>query len=209
MNTMRLAPSEIRYSQDSIRNKFTQYPHQDIYIGQTLDDLLLGDIRVRDIRTIRVMEKRERWYSADNRRLWVFKKLEKLGKCDEIKVVEIYSIPDEKFTTENRGRSVDIRGDPGGYYWKRKIKSLIQKRSVSRLELPRLPSRTVTIRRNLDSPPESTPSRFDSPRLLLHHQHLRTENNNERKLDEPTGKLAKLVFLLLVFAFVFVWYIWW
>lgn len=72
-----------------------------------------------DIEKITVKIKHENLYSADNRRLWVFQKLEKLGKCDTIAVKFGY-IDSRKFTTTNLGTSVRIRGsgDPGGRFWK-------------------------------------------------------------------------------------------
>ena len=54
-----------------------------------------------------------KWDSADNRRLWVFKRLKKFGECETIPV-EVRHMPLAKHTSENDGLSVDIRGDPGG-----------------------------------------------------------------------------------------------
>lgn len=112
----RRKPSEIRFSQDSIKNHWKDNSCQ---IGETLDQLLKGEIHVDDIEKITVKIKHENLYSADNRRLWVFQKLEKLGKCDSIAVKFGY-IDSRKFTTTNLGTSVRIRGsgDPGGRFWK-------------------------------------------------------------------------------------------
>ncbi|KAL3867707.1 hypothetical protein ACJMK2_040574 [Sinanodonta woodiana] len=52
----------------------------------------------------------------DNRRLWIFKHLEEMGEIDEIDVEEISWIPPRKFTTENDGESIVIRGDPDSRY---------------------------------------------------------------------------------------------
>lgn len=79
----RRKPSEIRFSQDSIKNHWKDNSCQ---IGETLDQLLKGEIIVDDIEKITVNIKNGNLYSADNRRLWVFQKLEKLGKCDTIAV---------------------------------------------------------------------------------------------------------------------------
>ena len=62
------------------------------------------------------MKKDDRWFSADNRRLWVFRQLERLGKCATIAVQETLSIPSKKFTTNNNGESIEVRGDPGGMW---------------------------------------------------------------------------------------------
>lgn len=118
--TMELRPSEIRYSQDSIARNFgrsTGHPFR--AIGQTLDDILSGQCNVNSIPRISVIYRHDHWFTVDNRRLWVFQKAEERGKCDKIFVYETSFIDDEKFTTTNEGRSVRVRGDPGGYLWKR------------------------------------------------------------------------------------------
>jgi hypothetical protein len=52
--------------------------------------------------------------------LWVFRNLERLGKCSEIYVTEGYHIPSLKFTTINGGVSVTVRnGSPGGKWYKK------------------------------------------------------------------------------------------
>lgn len=68
-----------------------------------------------DIENIMVKIRNGKLYSADNRRLWVFKKLEKLGKCDTIGVL-FGEIDPKKFTTTTLGISVCTRrpGDPVG-----------------------------------------------------------------------------------------------
>lgn len=59
------------------------------------------------------------WYTADNRRLWVLQQAEQCGEIDDIYVSLIDKINPNKFTTENDGISVEVRGDPGGRLWKR------------------------------------------------------------------------------------------
>lgn len=116
---MELRPSEIRYSQDSIARNFgrsTGHPLRPI--GQTLDDILSGRCNVNSIPRISVVYRHGHWFTVDNRRLWVFQKAEERGKCDKILVYETSFIDDEKFTTTNEGRSVQVRGDPGGNLWR-------------------------------------------------------------------------------------------
>ena len=50
-------------------------------------------------------------YTLDNRRLWVFKKLEAEGCITDIpvKIVSNDRLTPEKFTTKNGGESVEIR----------------------------------------------------------------------------------------------------
>lgn len=111
-------PSNIRFSQDSIAGcwKIENTP-----IGDTLDKLLLDKIDINDIPKITVHSIGGHYYSADNRRLWVFQKLETLGKCEKIKVeYNRRKINPKKFTTKNNGVSIQIRGTrgPGGRFWK-------------------------------------------------------------------------------------------
>lgn len=114
-----MRPSEIYYSQDSINNVFGNHCiHRNRLIGSTLDSLCDNSITVYSIPTIGVMQKNGRWYTADNRRLWVFRELERLGKCTEIPVRMSY-IPENKFTTFNRGEHVRVRGHPGGHWHSR------------------------------------------------------------------------------------------
>lgn len=117
---MELRPSEIRYSQDSIARNFGRSTGHSLRpIGQTLDDILSGQCNVNSIPRISVIYRHDHWFTVDNRRLWVFQKAEERGKCDKIFVYKTSFIDDEKFTTTNEGRSVHVRGDPGGYLWRR------------------------------------------------------------------------------------------
>ncbi|XP_021362102.1 uncharacterized protein LOC110455953 [Mizuhopecten yessoensis] len=116
---MYLRPSEIRFSQDSINNIFDKNSlHAYRRIGETLDALLKGQCNISDIPTIKVVNRNGVWFTVDNRRLWVFRKLEELGKCTDIPVRQDYNIPSRKLTTVNEGRSITVRRDAGGSYWK-------------------------------------------------------------------------------------------
>lgn len=112
MTILSLFPSDIRYTQDSIGNTFGRCTsHADTLIGETLDDLLLRRCSIYDIPRISVIRRSGKYYSADNRRLWVFKTLEELRECDEIPVFEIdeYDIPPMKWTTYNDGETLNVR----------------------------------------------------------------------------------------------------
>lgn len=116
---MYLQPSEIRFSQDSIGRSFgcyTSHPYRPI--GETLDDIITGRINVNSIPRISVCKRNGHWFTADNRRLWVFQEAEKRGKCTEIYVQETFYIDINKITTINNGISVVVRGNPGGFRWK-------------------------------------------------------------------------------------------
>jgi hypothetical protein len=117
---MELKPSEIFYSQDSIMNKFGDYTaHGDTYIGETLDQLLNGNCNVQSIPEISVVQMNGKWFTSDNRRLWVFRKAEEIGFLKQIEVKKIGYIRDDKLTTENGGTSIRVRrGGPGGNTWR-------------------------------------------------------------------------------------------
>jgi len=57
--------------------------------------------------------------TSDNRRLWLFQHLERLGKCGQVPVTEASSIPDRKLTTKNNGASVTVRGSVSGVWWRK------------------------------------------------------------------------------------------
>ena len=90
---MKLAPSKIYYSQDSISNRFGKSTgHAGVLIGETLDAIIEGKCHINDIKTIEVAKVNGIFRTADNRRLWVFKKLEGLGLCAEIPVNLVHYI---------------------------------------------------------------------------------------------------------------------
>lgn len=106
---MFLQPSEIRFSQDSIGNTFGHYTnHPYKPIGETLDDILSGS--VTSLPDISVTLINGLWYTADSRRLWVLQQAEQCGEIDDIYVSLINKINPNKFTTENDGISVEVRG---------------------------------------------------------------------------------------------------
>ena len=117
---MELRPSEIFYSQDSIMNRFGDYTlHGNTYIGETLDQLLNEHCNVQSIPNISVAQRNGKWFTPDNRRLWVFRKAEEIGFLKTIYVNKAYYIKDDKFTTENGGTSIRVRGrSPGGSLWR-------------------------------------------------------------------------------------------
>jgi hypothetical protein len=110
--TKTMKPSQIFYSQDTINNYFDG----GVKIGKTLDDICTGSCSIAHIPTIGVCQHDGRWYTGDNRRLWLFRQLEKLGRCSTIEVNEISSIPDNKFTTKNGGVEITVRGNPESSY---------------------------------------------------------------------------------------------
>ena len=100
-------------------NRFGDYTqHGNTYIGETLDQLLNGHCNVESIPNISVEERNGKWFTSDNRRLWVFRKAVEIGFLKSIYVNETYYIRNDKFTTENGGTSIRVRGSPGGSLWR-------------------------------------------------------------------------------------------
>ncbi|KAH3858212.1 hypothetical protein DPMN_100831 [Dreissena polymorpha] len=114
---MDLKPSHMFYSQDSINNFFDKRSsHNRTKLGETLDSICEGRCHVLSIPTITVVKLDGKWVTADNRRLWIFHQLERLGKCDTIPVRISPYIPAAKLTSNNGGTSVCVRGPAGGYW---------------------------------------------------------------------------------------------
>ncbi|XP_052273741.1 uncharacterized protein LOC127873790 [Dreissena polymorpha] len=118
---MLLKPSDIYYSQDSIRSTFGDSTiHSRKRIGETLDDIINGKCQVSQIPVIKVTHTRGKWYTSNNRRLWVFKQLQRLGKCEQIPARRCRRLPRNKFTTKNEGVDIQVRGlGPGGEWYMR------------------------------------------------------------------------------------------
>ncbi|KAH3896112.1 hypothetical protein DPMN_020285 [Dreissena polymorpha] len=115
---MKVSPSEIYYSQNSISNMFdSKSSHRGRLIGESLDKICEGSCSIQSIPSITVAMHDGKWMTMDNRRLWVFKKLERLGKCYSVDVVVGSSIPSAKLTTTNGGVKIDVRGSPGGTWY--------------------------------------------------------------------------------------------
>ena len=139
-----LKPSEIYFSQDSINNVFGNYcQRRGIHIGSTLDRLCEGRMTVSDIPPKGFMQKGGRWYTGDNRRLWIFLELERLGKCTNLFVISTY-VPAKKFTTHNRGKSVRVRGNPGGSWYLRSASSTHREAMSSYRTQSNIPINTVS-----------------------------------------------------------------
>lgn len=108
---VKLRPSDIRYSQSSISNVFSDGTN----IGDLLDDIYYGRCFASALPHIEVSLIKKEWVSADNRRLWVFKQLEILGSVNLIIVKHVKKIYSGKLTSDNAGATIEIRnGKPAG-----------------------------------------------------------------------------------------------
>lgn len=106
-NYTRMAPSKIFFTQNSIAAEF-----QNGYsVNETLREIELGEMFVEDFPAMRVVKMNNKYYSLDNRRLYVFRVLEKRGKLKSVDVRIVERVLQGRITTKNGGRSVKIRGD--------------------------------------------------------------------------------------------------
>ena len=103
----RMKPSENYFSQNSILDTFGN--------GNTLDPtwsrLTEDPKRIAEIPVIKVCFKNNKWFTLDNRRLWVFKTLEEDRYISdiELKIVSESELPESNFTTIHDGTSVVTR----------------------------------------------------------------------------------------------------
>jgi len=102
-----LLPSEIRFSQDSIHNLFQDGGR----VNALVEDLQSGRTELNRIPLISVVKLDNKYYSMDNRRLYVFRVLQKRGVIGVIKVRLATRYNPQKFTTENDGYRIRVRRD--------------------------------------------------------------------------------------------------
>ena len=136
MGVIKLAPSEVRFSQDSISNSFGDSTHHaGQFIGETLDEIVRNPDTADLIPNISVFNKDGKWFTSDNRRLWVFQKAEELGIVRSINVTVKISIPYAKITTTSDGRYVCVRGNnPGGHQWQSLERQMIEEQDREQRE---------------------------------------------------------------------------
>jgi hypothetical protein len=137
MGVIKLAPSEIRFSQDSISNSFgANTYHAGQYIGETLDEIVRNPDTADRIPNISVFNIDGTWITSDNRRLWVFQKAEELGIVCFIDVSVKDRIYYAKFTTTSDGRCVCVRGNnSGGHLWQSLQRQMIEKQARQQKEI--------------------------------------------------------------------------
>ena len=99
-------PTEIRFTQDSISNKFKDGTS----VKGLIDDLKAGNITSEDIPAIRVFEKDGKIYSLDNRRLKAFQDAGVPIRIQKATNKEVALELPDKFTTDTDGISIIVRG---------------------------------------------------------------------------------------------------
>ena len=112
MSCLSLKPSEIMYSQSSIADKFIKSDHGQI--GEALDDIMEDKLSISKLPTIEVKCIDGSYVSSDNRRLWILKQLERLGRVNEVSVKIARRICRRKSV---RSSNVKIRGIGSGGNW--------------------------------------------------------------------------------------------
>lgn len=128
-----IAPSSIRYSQDSIKTVFRDGKR----LEDTFRELLYDEVSVYSLRTLRIVMKDGYWYVASgNRRLYLYKHLERAGKLKTVPVHKSSYMNPELFTTNNEGRSIRVRGDR---YFEITLNRLINEWRQSKNQSPRYP----------------------------------------------------------------------
>ncbi|KAL3877302.1 hypothetical protein ACJMK2_035032 [Sinanodonta woodiana] len=101
-----IRPSDIRYTQESISCRFQIGKN----IGTVIKEIMNEECKISDIPEIEVMVKDGVYYSADNRRLYIFKILEAKGLVADISVRLVKRIKKSKWTTKTQGLAIDVRG---------------------------------------------------------------------------------------------------
>ena len=112
-----LCVDDIYFSQDSINCKFNSKTLQRHYLGDVLDGII-EETRpvVHLLKDMKVARRGNRWYSMNNRSLWILKQLRLQNRIYMVTVNRASGIEDWRFTTRNGGTCIQLRSDPGGIY---------------------------------------------------------------------------------------------
>ena len=106
-------PSDIMFSVAVVDNIFHKNSHHCYRpIGETLDLLCEDKIKISDIPSIVVVRRGTELITVNNRRLWIFRQMERLGKCMTIPVLitEEITLPHKCDAFMN----ANVRESPGG-----------------------------------------------------------------------------------------------
>ena len=116
---MRLKPSEIFYTQDTIYERFSKGG----FVKETWSDVKEGRVQITDFPALSVVKRYDKYWSLDNRRLWIFKKAEQHGICSTVEVyVNTNFSWNQRFTTTNGGEiyreeGTAVRGGVVDLWW--------------------------------------------------------------------------------------------
>ncbi|XP_053390381.1 uncharacterized protein LOC128553275 [Mercenaria mercenaria] len=117
-----LLPSDIYYSKRSISNEYgTQLLWYKKPIGEYLDDLCCDRRNISDMPQLQVRRPLGRmfgrWVADDNETLWIYRQLEKNGKCMQIQADQVSSFKSWislSLTALTGTISAEVEGAPGG-----------------------------------------------------------------------------------------------
>lgn len=104
-----LKPSEIFYSQDSISSIFGD----ERSVQEAVEGVLLKKFAVQDFPVIQVVRRLDgKYYSLDNRRLYIFRVGQYYGTVTRVpvKIVKERPCHKKKFTSKNGGTEIRVRG---------------------------------------------------------------------------------------------------
>lgn len=103
----RLRPSEIRFIQDTINDIFQDGGS----VNETALALCEGRISINTFPPIKVVKFGNKYFSFDNRRLYVFRVAEYRGIVSHIpvQIVPQSQFIEDRYTTSNEGRTVTVR----------------------------------------------------------------------------------------------------
>ena len=113
-SVLKLLPSDILYSQDSISSRFTDGRS----LEQTYRQLLYQEVTESDIEPIEVAKDKhgQWWVISGNRRLFLYKILHRFHLIHEITVRAkgdvLQQFVRDKFTTDTEGTSIRVRKHP-------------------------------------------------------------------------------------------------
>lgn len=82
---IKLKPSDIRFTQDTIKSEFRNGDS----IEMLVSDIFSKKTQIESIPLIEVVERDTLYYALDNRRLYVYRRLEYLGFINTIRVVKV------------------------------------------------------------------------------------------------------------------------
>ena len=101
-----LAPSKIRFMQNTINNQFTEGDS----VNETISKIENGVMDIYDLPKIRVVRKDGFYYAFDNRRLYVYRVLHFRGLLEkvQVKLAPLRDFMQDRFTTENNGESIEL-----------------------------------------------------------------------------------------------------
>ena len=102
-----LSPSDIRFTQDSIRKTFGDGRD----VNNTIRQILRGELSVLSLPRIRVVNVGGCYFAFDNRRLYVYRVLQFRGflKTVQVNLAPSTQLQPDKWTTTNEGQSVSVR----------------------------------------------------------------------------------------------------